>query len=573
MDGGGPHDTEQDAQQQSLLGSSCSVRGPDAVVRRGQLLEVRCLWTSALLNAKGHARPQPPLYGFVRLRDVDHRMSGWFPVGDIELKTPKSGGNGGGNHNNNAGAGPGDEPPHSPTTDRILGPILSSVYREVTPGMVRTRREEKLLDFFEERLLRDCRTPTTVRYFVYLCTYVFSPWYYAPYGLFHSEYDPLALCSNEEKQQQHLGPAGVMATNPYIRDAFLCPFSLRIYSTFEQMRHETKCYRAGRLRPPGQEIYRDEARGFSMFEVNGSRQVTYCRYLFLLGKSFLENKLAGHDVHNYYFYVVCLHHRYFPHYTDDPSAMYFVGYFTWEKQVADHNLACIVTLPCFAGGAACGGAAAPPRLGHFGQFMIAASYELAYRRKQVGSPERPLSDLGASAYERYWRRVLIAWMHKRLTETTDLISVSDEESNDNQSVVITAAPSKSRASKRPRASDSDKNDGLENDDNMDVSLSDHLAVTSVRTIAEEVRLEEADVLRTLLNMGVLHRNAEDRSLRLVVPVAFVRREHAKAKEHEKDVTRAVFDASLMTARGGAAWTPTAASAPLRPRQRQPAEGH
>ncbi|EAN87273.1 histone acetyltransferase, putative, partial [Trypanosoma cruzi] len=180
---------EEYPRQSSILGTPCSVRGPDATVRRGQLLEVRYLWTPASLHVDTHAPLfTPPLYGFVRLKDLNHRLSGWFSLEDIGLKEAKGGGGGG-----NAAAGTVSPPPCGST--RIHGPILTSVYREVTLGMIRTRREEKLLDFFEERLLRDCRTPTTIRYFVYLCKFVFAPWYYAPYGIFHREYDPLAPIS------------------------------------------------------------------------------------------------------------------------------------------------------------------------------------------------------------------------------------------------------------------------------------------------------------------------------------------------------------------------------------------
>ncbi|KEG07989.1 histone acetyltransferase [Trypanosoma grayi] len=562
---------EQDGRLQSLLGTPCSVRGADASVKRGQLLEVRYLWTPALLGTDVHALLPPPLYGFVRVKDVDHRLSGWFPLEDIELKESRGNGNNtSSNTNNNTTAitsscgntVPDCGSPQPSITSRINRPVLSSVYCEVTPGMVRTRREEKQLDFFEERLLRDCRTPTTVRNFVYLCNFVFAPWYYAPYGIFHGEYDPMAPSSSGSSElQQQLGLV-VTSRNPFIRDAYLCPFSLRIYSTFEQMRYETLQYRSGRLRPPGQEIYRDEARGFSMFEVNGGRQVTYCRHLFLLGKSFLENKLAGHDVHNYYFYIVCLHQRHFPQYVDDPTAMYFAGYFTWEKQVADNNLACIVTLPCFAGGAAQQHDAQKPRLGHFGQFMIAASYELAYRRKHVGSPEKPLSDLGASAYDRYWRRVLITWMHKLLTDTAAAATVIEDNTSDEEAVSVVATQL-GRRTKRPRAGSSSSSSGGNNAAEDDA---DTVAVMSVCEIAHQAQLEKADVLRTLLHMGLLHLNAEDRSLRLVIPVAFVRREYAKAKQQAKDLSRAEFNAALLTSRGGVAWATSSTS--LRQQQHQ-----
>ncbi|KAG8346197.1 putative histone acetyltransferase [Trypanosoma vivax] len=577
---------DQDAPTPTLLGAACCVHTSDAGVRRGTLLEVRRLWTptafsspekgvegkatdsggnNELENDSTAASLRSALYGFVRVKDLDHRMSGWFPVDNIELKEPR------------AGALPNVEAP------RINGPILSSVYSEVTPGMMRTQHGEKPLDFFEERLLRDCRTPTTIRYFVYLCKYVFSPWYYAPYGILHREYDPTAPVTDEECRMFGVGDVG--GTNPFIRDAYLCPFSLRVYSTFEQMFHETREYRGGRLRPPGQEVYRDEVRGFSMFEVNGSREVTYCRHLFLLGKSFLENKLAGHDVHNYYFYVVCLHQWHFQHYTDDPSAMYFVGYFSWEKQVVDNNLACIVCLPCFVGRAAKqrtingnsgadGAQASPgttvddgPRLTHFGYFMIAASYELAYRRKHVGSPEKPLTDLGAAAYDRYWRDVLIKWMYTLLEEQSPPVASVDEKGDTEHTVVVTYVDD-SPPLKRPRSGDAAGSSSPADNRSAHASKDETLAVTDVRQIAKQVQLEEADVLRTLLRMGVLHLNAEYRSLRLVIPVPFVHREYAKIQRWESDTTRAVFDPKLLTGRGATAFVPSSVSTRRNHREQQ-----
>lgn len=525
------------------------------------------------------------LYGFVRVKDSDHRLSGWYPLQRIDLKVPAvllshfspsfsndtpsspsllpahnhslsfsfppnaspskrvdSGGN-------TSCSSPTRSSSHTKTSSPmqsirasqvIFRPILSSVYSEVTPGMSRTLRAERILDYFDERLLRDGRTPTTIRYFIYAQQFIFAPWYYAPYGLLHHLYDPTLpvapssspFCSSalsnvlesssypsegsgveddarerNSKGEIHMGiqsrtdnacssSVSLLSSfhssdtdstecNPYIRDAYLCPFSLRIYSTFEQMQYEIQHYRVGgdvsfsskpssstsMLRPPGQKIYEDFHRGIAVFEVNGSQHVTYCRHLFLIGKSFLEKKLAGHDVHNYYFFVVCLHERYFPHFqfkrsdpclsqnkmtssikvenstsspelfskkttkgtveeatAEDHDAWFFAGYFSWEKQVESCNLACIVTLPCFGMQQAHQSAAASDSSLHgtdassltgsprfpkgIGQFLIRMSYELAYRRGHFsGTPERPLSDLGELAYLHYWGTVLLEWWY------------------------------------------------------------------------------------------------------------------------------------------------------------------
>ncbi|CAJ1010122.1 putative MOZ/SAS family [Leishmania naiffi] len=557
-------------------------------------------------------------------------------------------------------------------------PWLSGVYGETTPGMARTQRARRQLDYLEERLLRDCRTPTTVRYFVYLNTYVFTPWYYAPFGLLNSEYDPMLpwteAAGTSASAPSASTPTGKGVNNttsssvevqqqPFIRDAFLCPFSLRIYSTYAQMHYETRTYRADRLRPPGDEVYRDEMRGLFLFKINGSQHVTYCRHLFLIGKSFLENKLAGHDVHSYYFYVLCLHHRYFPHYVSDPSAMYFAGFFTWEKHVSEYNLACIVTLPCFGrrtsrqrsvapqDGATATAPSPPQVLRHLGQFMIAVSYELAYRRKQIGTPEKPLSDLGAIAYQQFWRRAIVRWMKETLNAIRRATAVDVDADDMDKTVQKRAQGGAQVESRRSHASDTGVPLGLDagsaavevvmlveegsgvtgghdidrdRSGEVDASLHErHSKVlssarkrsrvdaktehernvdddetrlpfsqgklplaaavppsltkkgisglsaaaqsptgallaagtaaftqrTTIRDIAVAVRLEEADVLKTLLGMGVLHRSGEDRGIQLLLPQRYVDWMYDETLRWESSLQHAVFQPALLKSRG------------------------
>eukprot|EP01018_Ginkgo_biloba_P030145 Gb_35184 [translate_table: standard] len=202
------------------------------------------------------------------------------------------------------------------------------------------------------------------------------------------------------------------------------------------MRHMRKC---GSRHPPGDEIYRtfvaeeptvtsdskeneESTSGqlsekgvrhqtLSVFEVDGQKSKLYCQNLCLLAKLFLDHKTLYYDVDSFLFYIL----------TElDDYGHRLVGYFSKEKySVESYNLACILTLPPFQ------------RKG-YGRFLITLAYELSKKEGKVGTPERPLSDLGQVSFRSYWSRVLLDILrdHGRNLSIKDLSSMTAIRSDD-----------------------------------------------------------------------------------------------------------------------------------------------
>jgi histone acetyltransferase MYST2 len=88
-----------------------------------------------------------------------------------------------------------------------------------------------------------------------------------------------------------------------------------------------------------------------------------------------------------------------------------IGYFSKEKHsIMNFNLSCILILPQYM------------KQG-YGKLLIDFSYLLSKIEEKIGSPERPLSDLGLISYRNYWKAKLLFYLNSFIVN--DEICIKD----------------------------------------------------------------------------------------------------------------------------------------------------
>ncbi|KNC96419.1 uncharacterized protein SPPG_08316 [Spizellomyces punctatus DAOM BR117] len=215
-----------------------------------------------------------------------------------------------------------------------------------------------------------------------------TPWYFAPY------------------------PAG---ENGQWRALYVCEFCFKYMKYSKSITwHRSHCKRR---KPPGQVVYAKER--LRIYEVDGKAEKLYCQNLCLLSKLFLDHKTVYYDTEPFLFYVLTESEVMK---TDVDHAM---GYFSKEKQSFESfNLACILILP-------------PYQRKGYGRLLIEFSYELSKLDGKIGSPERPLSDLGLAGYKSYWQAVLVDILLNNTSTKCSINELARLTSMDEEDIIFT----------------------------------------------------------------------------------------------------------------------------------------
>lgn len=262
------------------------------------------------------------------------------------------------------------------------------------------------LDPITARLEKEHTKKTKVKYIDKLiysshtATWDIDTWYFSPYPDRKAFYEYFSLDSNNlEKLKTNTSNVSYFNdTSKFYKfpEIYVSGHTLTFFETQQELTQHIEELRSEDRQPPGKMIYIDDIHDnvnnnhnttrIAVYEIDGMQHKTYCQHLCLLSKLFLDHKTLYFDVAPFIFYVLC---------ELDYNGATMVGYFSKEKDSVDkNNLACIIVLPPFQ------------RQG-YGKFIIDLSYKISKMDNKIGSPERPLSDLGNVSYRSYWDYTLL----------------------------------------------------------------------------------------------------------------------------------------------------------------------
>jgi GNAT superfamily N-acetyltransferase len=202
---------------------------------------------------------------------------------------------------------------------------------------------------------------------------------------------------------------------------------------------------------------------------------------------FLDHKTLYYDVEPFLFYILT---------ENDSMGCHIVGYFSKEKHsIAGYNLSCIMTLP-------------PHQRKGYGQYLIDFSYLLTRKESELnftqqsskhitGTPEKPLSDLGAFSYRSYWRYKVFSYLESAL----GLIPLGNVDSWNGMRF---RSPGSKRKIKKSRTRDSSTMDtnGTEHESKPNDHVNANPSI-SIQDISFSTGISADDIITTLQYNGMI----------------------------------------------------------------------